>query len=86
MDTILTAAARGSRWIYRTLTLNFQLCFIKQLNLVCGLFTASTKLLNSLQTQQFFENLDVVIALLNFTAFGRQFLLKTLYNRQQCSS
>ncbi len=55
------------------------------MNLVCGLFTAGAELLNPLPAQQFFENLDVVIALLNSSALGRQFLLKTFDNRPQFS-
>ena len=67
------------------------------MNLVCGLFTAGAELLNPFPAQQFFENLDgvvalfdrlsalrkSVIALLDFSALGRQFLLKTFDNRQQ---
>ena len=54
------------------------------MNLVCGLFTAGAELLNPFPAQQFFENLDgvvalfdLLIALLNFSTLGGQFLLKT---------
>ena len=78
--------------IAQGINLNFQLGLIKQLNLVCGLLTAGAELLNPFPAQQFFENLDGVIALfdrlialLDFSALGRQFLLKTFDNRPQFS-
>jgi hypothetical protein len=59
------------------------------MNLVCGLLTAGAELLNPFPAQQFFKNLDIVIALfdllialLDFSALGGQFLLKTFENRQ----
>jgi hypothetical protein len=65
------------------------------MNLVYGLFTAGAKLLNPFPAQQFFENLNgvialfdrlgalrkSVIALLDFSALGGQFLLKTFDSR-----
>jgi len=58
------------------------------MNLVCGLLTAGAELLNPFPAQQFFENLDgvialfdLLIALLDFSALGGQFLLKTFDNR-----
>jgi hypothetical protein len=57
------------------------------MNLVCGLFTAGAELLNPFPAQQFFENLNGVVALfdrlitlLDFSALGGQFLLKTFRN------
>jgi len=85
-------AFTGGRWciflcnilwqlIAQGINLNFQLSFVKQMNLVCGLLTAGAELLNPFPAQQFFENLDGVIALLDFSALGGQFLLKTFDNR-----
>jgi hypothetical protein len=74
--------------IAQGINLNFQLGFVKQMNLVCGLLTAGAELLNPFPAQQFFENLDgvialfdLLIALLDFSALGGQFLLKTFDNR-----
>jgi hypothetical protein len=61
----------------QNIDLSFQFRLVKKMNLVCGLFTAGAELLNPFPAQQFFKNLDIVIALLDFSALGRQFLLKT---------
>ena len=74
--------------ITQVIDLGFQLRFVKQVNLVCGFFTAGAELLNPLPAQQFFEDLNVLIALfdrlvsvLNFSIFSGQFLLKTFNHR-----